>query len=224
MNPPLELILRTPVNSLADPAPVAPGHPGGNLVSVGLHLDRAHERLEARDVDLAVKGADDALQVAQLGLLGEMRVNFGLVGLAVEGLGHRLLVRLLVEFLLEVRETRVQARLQKLKITVVGRRKLLGRFPVHLLVELLKAGTHLGELILIDLVSRRLHLIHDVLDVIERGLVLHVILEVGTGDLVFHEFAGFVSCQTRLDVESHLRHSLLHVDQVCLCRELLVHI
>lgn len=111
LNPPLELILRAPVDCLADPAPVAPRHPGCHLVSVWFHLDRAHEGLEARDVDLAVEGADDTLQVAQLGLLGEVRVHLGLVGLAVEGLGHRLLVRLLVEFLLEVRETRVQGRL-----------------------------------------------------------------------------------------------------------------
>jgi len=70
----------------------------------------------------------------------------------------------------------------------------------------------------------RLHLVHDVLDIVERSLVLHVVLEISAGDFVLHEFASLFGSHARLDVQSDLRHRLFHVNQICLGRELLVHV
>ena len=61
-------------------------------------------------------------------------------------------------------------------------------------------------------------------DVVERGLVLKLVLQVSAGDLVIEHPAGILERQPRFNIGSHLSHGLLHVNQVRLLRHLRVHL
>lgn len=62
------------------------------------------------------------------------------------------------------------------------------------------------------------------LNIIERGLVLHLEVEIGTGNFVFKHTLGILKGDSRLNVCSYFCHSLFHVNKVGFLTELLMYI
>lgn len=75
-----------------------------NFMLVCLIVHGAHQILKATNVNLAVQYA---LQIFEVHLFGQNRFKLGLVGLSVQGLGHRCLVCLVTQLCFDFNKLRI---------------------------------------------------------------------------------------------------------------------